>query len=66
MMNAIEDIFLQLVRLGIGTANKVIIPDTINWNEIEVLAEKQGLSAIIVDGIKKLPESVRPPKEILL
>ncbi len=66
MMNAKEDIFLQLVRLGIGTANKVIIPDTINWNEIEVLAEKQGLSAIIVDGIEKLPESVRPPKEILL
>ena len=65
-MNAIDDTFLQLVRLGIGTANKVIIPDTLNWKDIDEFADKQGLLAIIVDGIEKLSESVRPPKEVLL
>lgn len=66
MMKVIEDTFLHIVRLGIGTADRVTFPEKINWSEIEALAEKQGLSAIIVDGIEKLPESIRPPKEILL
>lgn len=66
MMKVIEDTFLHIVRFGIGTADRVTFPENINWSEIETLAEKQGLSAIIVDGIGKLPESIRPPKEILL
>lgn len=66
MMKVIENTFLHIVRLGIGTADRVTFPENINWSEIETLAEKQGLSAIIVDGIEKLPESIRPPKITLL
>lgn len=57
--------FLQLVRLGIGH-NSYGIPNVNDWNEIEVLALRQGLSAIIVDGVDQIPESQRPSKEILL
>ncbi len=66
MKNAIEVTFLQLVRLGIGTANRVSLPENINWGEIEVLAEKQGLSGVVLDGIEGLPASIRPPKASLL
>ena len=34
--------------------------------EIMAFAEKQGLSAIIVNGIEKLPQEKRPPKAIML
>ena len=56
--------FLSLIRLGINhQANPVKIYD---WACIKALADEQGLSAIIIDGIEKLPESQRPPKELTL
>ena len=59
------DLFLQLIRLGIGhTAN--FHPKPINWPEIKELAENHGLYAVVLDGIEKLPSNIRPPQEILL
>jgi len=56
---------LSLVRLGIGNqANSY--HDNYDWSFIHSLAEEHGLSAIILDGINCLPESVRPPKDVLL
>lgn len=56
---------LSLLRLGIGNqANSY--HENYDWSFIHSLAEKQGLSAIILDGINCLPESVRPPKDVLL
>ena len=37
-----------------------------DWNALEYLAAKQGLSAVMVDGIELLPEDQRPPKPVLL
>lgn len=56
--------FLSLVRQGIG--NGTAFPDVVDWQAVKVLADKQGLTAIIVDGIEKLPDTKRPPKELLL
>ena len=58
--------FIQLIRLGIGTSNEVSIPEIIDWNAIMALATKQGLSAVVLDGIERLPESLKPPKVLLL
>ena len=60
-----KDTFLQIVRLGIGHSAGSILGE-IEWSEIEALAEQQGLSAVIVDGVEKLPEDKRPTKELLL
>lgn len=57
--------FFQLIRLGIGHRSDHILGD-INWSDIQVLAERQGLSAIVVDGVERLSVTQRPPKEILL
>lgn len=60
--------FLGLVRLGIGTGTvsgfKSQVP--INWPAVKALAEQQGLSAVVLDGIEQLPEQQRPPKVFLL
>lgn len=63
-----QDFLLQLVRIGIGNDNpkKVIVPESIDWNGLEALAAEQGLSAVLVDGVERLPEGIRPPKPMLL
>lgn len=60
-----KDIFLNLIRLGIGH-NAGSIHDEVDWSTIGALAAQQGLSAIILDGINCLPEIARPPKDELL
>lgn len=68
MMGINKELFLQLVRLGIGTGNVLSLrfPDPIDWVAVKDLAEQQGLSAVVLDGIEKLPEQQRPPKVFLL
>jgi len=60
-----KDSFLSLVRLGIGHPIYAH-PDKVDWNTIQTLGIRHGLSAIIIDGIEQLPENKRPPKETLL
>lgn len=57
--------FLSLVRLGIGHC-AYALPKNIDWQDIRVLAEKQGLYAIVIDGIERLPIGDRPPHILLL
>lgn len=61
-----EEFFLSLIRLGIGKAMALTVPEQIDWNALEDLAVRQGLSAILVDGIGCLPANKRPPKMVLL
>ena len=64
-MQSSKNTLLSLVRLGIGHRTDVLT-EAVNWDEVQALADKQGLAAVLVDGIEKLPESQRPPKEDLL
>lgn len=66
MSSQLNNVFFNIVRLGIGHALSTDIKDVAEWVAIKNLAEKQGLSAIIIDGIEKLPVALRPPKEKLL
>lgn len=60
-----QETFLQIVRLGIGHYVGRVTGE-IDWNEMQALAEQQGLSAVVMDGVEKLPETQRPPKITLL
>lgn len=68
----VYDEFLSLVCLGIGTrtVNNSLLTvhgsGSFDWNELKALAEQQGLSAVVLDGIERLPEQKRPPKLFLL
>ncbi len=50
--------FLSLVRLGIGHRLIVESGGPIDWVAIKSLADEQGLSAIILDGIDKLESNL--------
>lgn len=66
----IKDFFLYCVGLGIGTRTVLSfdsqVSGSIDWKVLENLAAEQGLSAILVDGIEKMPDGKRPPKPVLL
>lgn len=64
MASELKDAFLSLVRLGIG--HQSTMPERIDWDAIETLAVVQGLSAVVLDGIERLPLDKRPPQELLL
>lgn len=45
-----KEAFLTLIKLGIGH-EAPSIPESIDWKRVKALAEKQGLSAIVFDGV---------------
>lgn len=57
--------FFKIVRLGIGLQEDPS-PDKVDWQNIQALALQQGLSALALDGVGRLPESQRPPKRELI
>ena len=66
-----RDLFLSLIRLGIGNGYTGYWggrkeSDQIDWNALETLAAQHGLSAVLVDGVERLPEGHRPSKEVIL
>ena len=65
MQSANKDSFLSLVRMGIGHY-VYAQPERMDWTTIQALSLRHGLSAIVIDGIERLPEYKRPPKDILL
>lgn len=66
MMNTnLHELFLRLVRLGIGHDN-LNLDINGDWEAVLALAERQGLSAVVADGIDRLPKEIRPPKPVML
>jgi len=61
----VKSVFLQLVRLGIGHPGDVLC-ETVDWNKLWALTERQGLSAVVLDGLERLHDEQRPSKELLL
>lgn len=53
-INSIYTTFLQLVKLGIGTSKEVNISNEIDWVALKTLADKQGLTAVILDGVNEV------------
>ena len=54
----LKETFLQLVRLGIGTGTVngswLTVPGSVDWVALKALADAQGLTAIVLDGLDKL------------
>ena len=76
-----QDTFLQLVRLGIGhnlvLDSKFQVSSSLSaeeWEELQALAERQGLLAVFADGIEQLKvkseelkvDCYLPPKPVML
>lgn len=67
-----DKVFLALVRIGIGkeTAPCSTFQVPIDWQEVNGLAEKQGLSAVVLDGIERQKslsvQGVQEPSKVFL
>ena len=72
-----NEIFLQLVRLGIGNVNlNDNLNDNLNknpdlnggvsWQALENIANEQGLLGVMLDGVERLPRELRPEKKAIL
>lgn len=57
MTRDLREAFISLVRLGIGHTDATDITDNVDWTALKALAAKQGLSAVVLDGIAALPSS---------
>lgn len=71
LQSRIKDIFLSLVRLGIGTSayGRISSQDgfkSADWSVIEALASQHGLSGVVLDGIDLLVRDKRLPAELAM
>lgn len=57
--------FINLVRLGLGNTSEYLA-GYIDWTNVKKIARKHELSAVVLDGIDKLPERQRPSQNLLL
>ncbi len=44
----------------------MVVPEHIDWPTLHTLAEQQGLLAVVMDGVDKIPTSSRPQKKDIL
>lgn len=65
MNSGLQESFIKIIRLGIGHHTEALCRP-VDWKEMQALAERQGLAAVLVDGIEQLPDNQRPHKEDLL
>ncbi len=61
----VKNLFFLLLRLGCGQ-HADAISETKDWQEIKALTERQGLLALVLDGVERLPGRLRPQQELLL
>ena len=54
MSSALIEAYLSLVKLGIG--HKAEIPEVEDWEAVKHLASRQGMAAIVLDGVKCLTD----------
>ena len=66
MTTEIQEFFLHLLRLGVGAESELMQPEHIDWPALHALAEQQGLLAVVMDGIDKIPTASRPQKKDIL
>ena len=68
MDTALQDSFLQLLRLGIGTSPDATLPGEVDWFQLKALSERQGVSAVLLDALNAQSSRLtdRVPGELLM
>ena len=51
----LHEVFLNLIRIGIGHTESSEITEKIDWAQLKALADAQGLSAVVLDGLNTIP-----------
>ena len=59
-----KEALFSLVRLGIGHDGG-IFPESVDWKVLDAFVLEQGLEAVVLDGVERLPADKRPPVPVL-
>ena len=60
-------LFFELLQVALGTRDELSrVPNKSEWMSLYQESEKQSILGIMLDGIERLPDEQRPPKDILL
>ena len=62
MKTEITETFFQLLRLGLSSDKpyKAELPEGTDWLKLKALADEQGLTAVLLDGVEKLNHNTLP------
>ena len=62
MKTEITETFFQLLRLGLSSDKpyKAELPENTDWLKLKALADEQGLTAVLLDGVDKLNHNTLP------
>lgn len=60
-------LFFELLQIALGTRDNLSrVPNRIEWMALYQESEKQSILGIMLDGLERLPDEQRPPKDVLL
>lgn len=60
-------LFFELLQIAIGNREAFShVPSEEEWNELYLFSQKHTLAGIAFLGIERLPETLRPPKELMM
>lgn len=60
-------LFLELLQVALNTRDKLsVTPNATQWKELFKLSQVQSVTGILLDGIEIIPETQRPPQNLLL
>lgn len=57
---------LRFANAQASTISDTVLPSNIDWRTVYGIAVHQGVSAILLDAIGRLPAEARPPKPVLM
>lgn len=67
MSTNLQESFIHLVRLGVGKSKDTKIHNkVVEWPRIKTIAEKHGLSAVVLDGIEKVQQDCQMSLDLKL
>lgn len=59
-------LFIELVQVALGKRNELSrMPTAVEWEKIFDEAQRQAISGLMIDGLERLPDSYRPPQNLL-
>ena len=59
-------LFVEILRVSLGLQDKLSVdPSDNDWKALYALAQKQTLMGVVFNGIERLPQTQRPPQEVL-
>lgn len=62
-----QQAFIELLQLSLGTREQMSrVPSKFGWQALYEEGQRQAVDSILLEGIERLSENQRPPKDLLL